>query len=86
MKILLSVLYATLISIATTSFAECPSHLNVDDMHECIMMEGNGDIDYREWAPEFYKEFNPGKVEAIRAAYEAETKNAEKKKISSLSD
>jgi hypothetical protein len=38
------------------------------------MMEGNGDLDYREWAPDFYKNINPEKAASIIAAYDAETK------------
>ncbi len=56
-------------SISGTASAECPSQLTADNMHECIMMEGNGDLSYREWAPEFYREFNPGKAAIIKAAY-----------------
>ncbi len=74
MKILSITLFAVLASITTTSFANCPLQLNADDMHECIMMEGNDDLNYREWAPEFYKNINPEKAAAIRAAYKTETK------------
>ncbi len=56
-------------SISGTASAECPSQLTADNMHECIMMEGNGDLSYLKWAPEFYREFNPGKVAIIKAAY-----------------
>jgi len=64
------------ISIPNNALAECPSQLVPDDMHECIMMEGNGDLSYREWAPAFYLEFNPGKAAAIQAAYQAEDRKA----------
>ena len=79
MKLLSITLFAASISISATSFATCPSGLTADDMHECIMMEGNDDLDYREWAPEFYKNINPEKAASVRAAYEAETKNTAKK-------
>jgi len=84
MKLLSITLFAASISVTATSFAACPSRLTADDMHECVMMEGNGDLDYREWVPEFYKNSNPKKVAAVRAAYEAETKNTEKEEILSL--
>ncbi len=74
MKILLITLFFVLASITSTSFANCPSQLNAGDMLECITMEGNGDISCREWAAEFYKNTNPEKAAAIRAAYKAETK------------
>ncbi len=67
------------ISIPNNAVAECPSQLTPDDMHECIMMEGNGEISYREWAPEFYMEFHPEKSAAIKAAYEAEDRKAAQK-------
>ncbi len=81
MKLLSITLFAASISITTASFAECPSQLSPDDIHECIMMEGNGDINYQQWAPEFYKKTNPEKAAAVRAAYEAETKNTEKEEV-----
>lgn len=84
MQLLSIILFALSISITTASFAECPSQLSSDDIHECIMMEGNDDLDYREWAPEFYKNSNPKKAAAIRAAYEDETKNTEKEDVLTL--
>ncbi len=84
MKLLSITLFAASISVTATSFAECPSRLTANDMHECIMMEGNDDLDYREWAPEFYKNINPEKSAAVRAAYETETKNTEKEEILTL--
>ncbi len=84
MKTLSIILFAGSISVTATSFAGCPSRLTADDMHECIMMEGNGDLDYQEWAPEFYKKTNPEKSASVRAAYEAEKTSAEQKEISSL--
>lgn len=79
MKLVSIALFAASISVSTPSFAECPSRLTADDVHECVMMEGSGDIKYKEWAPEFYKKINPEKSASIRAAYEADTKNTEKK-------
>ncbi len=79
MKILSITLFAVSASVTATSFAACPSQLSADDMHECIMMEGNDDLGYREWAPEFYKNINPQKSASVRAAYEAETKHTKKK-------
>ncbi len=84
MKLLSIALFSASISVTSTSFAECPSRLTADDMHECIMMEGNGDLVYKEWAPEFYKNSNPEKAAAVRAAYEAETKGTEKEEVLSL--
>ena len=79
--------------ISGTASAECPSQLTADNMHECIMMEGNGDLSYQKWAPEFYREFNPGKAATIKAAYEnpaiesmqANTENREKYSLSASS-
>ena len=85
------VMIITVSSIPGITYAQCPSKLTPDNMHECIMMEGNDDgLDYREWASEFYKEFSPGKVDAINAAYESEDlkavqKNRASKKTSYLS-
>ncbi|HEB54977.1 MAG TPA: hypothetical protein ENI98_01475 [Gammaproteobacteria bacterium] len=73
------VMVITASSIPGITYAQCPSKLTPDDMHECIMMEGNGDLDYREWAPEFYKKFNPGKVDAINEAYKTEDLKAAQK-------
>jgi hypothetical protein len=74
MKQLLLTLFAalTLISISTTSFAACPSGLTADDMYECIMMEGSGDLDYRKWAPEFYKKYQSAKSRLYKFVYVAE--------------
>ncbi|VAW91943.1 hypothetical protein MNBD_GAMMA22-2539 [hydrothermal vent metagenome] len=74
-KLLSITLFIVSASIITTSFASCPSQLKPDNMHECIMMEGNDDLSYREWAPGFYKTSNPEKAAAILAAYEAEVKH-----------
>jgi len=78
MKLLSITLFAVLLSTSTTSFASCPSGLTADDMYECIMMEGSGDLDYGKWAPEFYKNVDPEKAASVRAVYEAETKEIEK--------
>jgi len=79
MKILSITLFVVSASVTTSSFAMCPSQLSADNMYECIMMEGSDDLEYREWASEFYKNTNPEKAASIRAAYEAETKSTKKK-------
>ncbi len=48
MKIFSIILFFVLESIASTSFANCLFQLNAGDMLECITMEGNGDLSYRE--------------------------------------
>ncbi len=76
-------------SLPGIALAECPSQLIADDMHECIMMEGNGDLSYRVWAPGFYKEIDPKKSAAILEAYQAEdlkaAKNPDPEQDSSIS-
>lgn len=95
MKLISTVAFIPVMTIIATSmpgitYAQCPSKLTADDMHECIMMEGNGDLNYREWASKFYKESNPGKTHAIEAAYKTEDlkitqKNGTHEKTSYLS-
>ncbi len=85
MKLISTIVYIASMGINGAASAECPSQLSAENMHECVMMEGNGDLSYREWAPEFYREFNPGKAAIIKAAYknldintmQADTENRE---------
>lgn len=86
MNIISTMIVATSLGLSGAALAECPSQLTADNMHECIMMEGSGDLSYQQWAPEFYKELNPGKAAAITAAYKAEgLNNTENKNMPSIS-
>ena len=69
MKLISTLICIASISIPATASAECPSQLNTDDMHECIMMESNTKFSYQKWASEFYTKVNPDKADAIKAAY-----------------
>ncbi len=69
MKTISTILIVVSMFASTAVLAECPVNLSVEDMTECIMMEGSGDLDYREWALEFYRDSDPDKVAAIREAY-----------------
>lgn len=74
MKVISTTLFIGSMSVSTVSLADCPLRLPVDDIIECVMVEGSGDIDYQEWASEFYKDTDPDKLAAIRAAYSEEEK------------
>lgn len=69
MKLISILICIASIGIPTAAPAKCPSQLTADNMHECIMMESNGNFSYREWASEFYSLVNPGKAAAIKDAY-----------------
>ncbi len=69
MKLILTIVSIAAMGITSTAYAECPSGLTADEMHECIMMESNGNFNYREWASEFYAEVNPDKAAVIKTVY-----------------
>jgi len=69
MKLILTVVSIVTMGVTSTIYAECPSRLTTDEMHECIMMESNGNFNYREWASEFYAKVNPDKAAAIKTVY-----------------
>ncbi len=43
------------LSLSGTAFAVCPDNLSTEEMTECIMIEGSGDISYQQWQKDFHE-------------------------------
>ena len=42
-----------LMSISGAAFAVCPDNLSADEMSECIIIEGSGELSYQEWQQQY---------------------------------